>query len=647
MHNVMAEVNPCYELSQNLEDNIIEEMKKLLDEYDYEYEDFALRKIVRRWASEKGRVINTLSKHPNWNPEKFQIKFTSDYKREINLDQITRFFNWCVDAYIKKNEINTFIKPFNMAEVAEIKERLSVISDCIRSLKYRGIKDIKLNGIDASEYVKDRNKFEDYYENHFGGLNSGYINGNIVYFDKETTKIRDKIIDLSCCINDYLSTHKEDENIHLCSKELCDIINARFPDHAKPGQKLSKVLTQIGKTLGIDDVVEIRNISFYDNNGNFVEREKNYGWAYQQTQMGDAINPMTIKRHTIISVNPIDYLTMSFGHKWGSCHGIDKGRREGNNYSGEYSAGTISYMLDPSSIIFYTVDEEYNGTKFELQDKMQRAVFAIGGDKLYEGRVYPDGRDNGDQGYAPQFRTIMQKVIADCLEVDNLWRIEKGTSACSSNMSNMGGCAYDDWTCCSDSVMSFLKIDDTINTEDEININASAICIQCGYEHDDHENINCCEGDSVVCERCGARISEDEAICTEDGNWYCDSECAGNDDYYYCDDAEGYYYQPYYDDYDNEYFHYDGDMVCAGGNTYRNIKNAEADGWRWCENINEWCREEETCVDDYTGENFYPNGDDVETEDGCHFASEYNAEKAGYICDPETGKWHKDMEETA
>jgi hypothetical protein len=45
-----------------------------------------------------------------------------------------------------------------------------------------------------------------------------------------------------------------------------------------------------------------------------------------------------------ISVNPLDYLTMSFGKSWASCHTIDKKnyRRMPGGYSGQYCNGTMS-----------------------------------------------------------------------------------------------------------------------------------------------------------------------------------------------------------------------------------------------------------------------------------------------------------------
>ena len=43
--------------------------------------------------------------------------------------------------------------------------------------------------------------------------------------------------------------------------------------------------------------------------------------AYDKfAKYADSINPIKVKRHTVLSVHPIDYYTMSFGNSWTSCH---------------------------------------------------------------------------------------------------------------------------------------------------------------------------------------------------------------------------------------------------------------------------------------------------------------------------------------
>ncbi|MBQ4155309.1 MAG: hypothetical protein IJD90_00720, partial [Clostridia bacterium] len=122
-----------------------------------------------------------------------------------------------------------------------------------------------------------------------------------------------------------------------------------------------------------------------------------------------------------ISVNPLDYLTMSFGVNWASCHTIDREnrRRMDNSYSGAYCGGTMSYMLDHVSIVTYvhnTMPESYE------TGKVYRNMFHLGGDGvLLQGRVYPQGNDGCTDLYK-EFRGIMQKELTKLLGLErNSW----------------------------------------------------------------------------------------------------------------------------------------------------------------------------------------------------------------------------------
>ena len=132
----------------------------------------------------------------------------------------------------------------------------------------------------------------------------------------------------------------------LLTSEQAEEINKVFPfAYAHTGQKANRVVNKIMKYLGYD-------------------KHPDYNKEY--AKYADSMSPMTIKRHTILSLNPIDYLKMSFGNSWASCHTIDqKNKRDmPNSYQGAYCSGTISYMLDGTSMVFYTVDASYEGDEF-------------------------------------------------------------------------------------------------------------------------------------------------------------------------------------------------------------------------------------------------------------------------------------------
>lgn len=126
----------------------------------------------------------------------------------------------------------------------------------------------------------------------------------------------------------------------------------------------------------------------------------------------------------IISVNPLDYLTMSFGNSWSSCHTIDKKnkRRMENGYHGMYCNGTLSYMMDESSIITYMLDEI--GDDIHEQGKVYRNMFHVNKNSqlCIQGRIYPQGNDGSTDLYK-RFRTIMQEELTPLFGLEeNKWK---------------------------------------------------------------------------------------------------------------------------------------------------------------------------------------------------------------------------------
>ena len=289
------------------------------------------------------------------------------------------------------------------------------------------------------------------------------------------------------------------------------------------GEKTSRVVNKICKFLG------------YDKHPNYNREFAKYA---------DALSPMTIKRHTVLSINPLDYLTMSFGNSWASCHTIDKENRRGmpNSYEGQYSSGTMSYMLDPSSMVFYTVDASYDGKEYWTQPKINRQMFHWGENKLVQSRLYPQGNDCDGSAYEP-YRHIVQEIISTIFDFPNLWNTTKGTQAASRYI-NGQGTHYEDY--CYFNNCRLCRPKDDAN-ERYFTVGAEPICIECGRRHDVSENINCCH--SVrYCEDCGCRIDDEDDeywvgdyVYCRDCVSYCES-CGGyhRDEEYYIESEQRY-----------------------------------------------------------------------------------------------------------
>jgi hypothetical protein len=294
------------------------------------------------------------------------------------------------------------------------------------------------------------------------------------------------------------------------SESTAAYLNTHVPEiHAHAGQKTSRVVNKLCCYLGYD---------------------KADGYNREFAKYADSLSPMVIKRHTILSINPLDYLTMSFGNSWASCHTIDKTNKRGmpNSYSGCYSSGTISYMLDKVSMVLYTVDAGYDGDEYWDQPKINRQMFHYGEEKLIQGRLYPQDNDRDDSAYVP-YRNIVQQIIATIFDFPNLWILKKGTSEACRYVSSEGT-HYRDYRSYSNCSLSRLKGSEN---EEWITIGARPICVTCGRRHLYEQSIVCCEN-SVTCADCGCVVDEDDTIYI-DGEYYCRDCC------HYCEHCEEYH----------------------------------------------------------------------------------------------------------
>ena len=386
--------------------------------------------------------------------------------------------------------------------------------------------------------------------------------------------------------------------------DIAEYINSMVPEvHAHDGQKTSRVINKLLTHLGYN-------------------QHPDYNREY--AKYADALSPLTIQRHTILSLHLLDYLTMSFGNSWASCHTIDKANKRGmpNSYEGQYSSGTMSYMLDASSMVLYTVDADYEGTEYWSQPKINRQMFHWGEDKLVQGRLYPQDNDYCSGGYTP-YRNIVQEIMACIFDFPNLWTISRGTDNAGKYIFSRGT-HYQDYHNYENCSLSRPKGSENENV---FSVGADPICIECGERHYTTENINCCASDYYICEHCGCRVDEDDAI-EINGSYYCrdcveycdrcgeyhrgESYYVESEDRYICEDCRDNYYE-YCEDCDELYNRSDmiwidsvGQYVCQHcayryytrcdkcGELIPNDGIIEHDGKHYCDSCHEELAEEES-----------------------------------------------------
>lgn len=587
-----------YNLTESEMNYLLQKGTELLEEYDYTVSNYGLRCIYEEWERNKGWLINLFKKSKYYKEGKFQIILPSDFRRTLNRDAIGSFCYWAKKNIPQPEE--KLIHGFRYMEIKNAYDRLDNTSIYASELYHFGNPLFPISIESINEVKRDYSKFRGYLDE----AREMYAVSNGVAYDK-----RD--YDKKRYVESFFSSIACNP-MQFCTKELADTLNTLCKAatnkelRAVEGKKISRIVNQFCGMIGLDKVKDTV-LTGYSEAGQPIYRDHGYG--YQFAMFADAINPLEYKRNVVLSLNPIDYWTMSFGHGWASCHTIDKENKRGgsSNFSGCYSGGTESYMLDESCFIVYTVSPEYDGDEYEMQDKYQRCVFALGEDKLLQMRVYPDGRDNaGDDAtisFAKQLREVVQKVIADLYDVANLWVVKKGTDVCRE-MTHTTGVHYRDYLHYDDCNVSYLKRDGVLRNTKAINIGHNPICPNCGEEHNSEEWITCNEcRDGITCARCGREINRDDAIyCEDNEEWYCDSDCASDDGVYYCENDGAWHTEDYcfYDDYDDCYYYGEPDVVTEDGHAYCSVDNAQEAGYRETDS-GYWYREDEVHYCEHCG----------------------------------------------
>lgn len=244
-------------------------------------------------------------------------------------------------------------------------------------------------------------------------------------------------------------------SLSTISKEFSDSMDEKYK--VREGMKTSRAFNRVCGFYGVDKLPEYNKLF---------------------AQYADMVSSLKRKLKFFISVNPIDYLTMSFGVNWASCHTIDKENRRHmeSSYRGMYCAGTVSYMLDATSIITFVHD--HVPTDWE-DGKIYRCMFHYGKDILVQGRVYPQGNDGNTDLYKV-FRNYVQNEITPLIGITDTTWMKKTSGDVAGNVSSCG-LHYKDYVQFSYCNVSYPR-ERSLAKDNVIMIGHTGICPYCGRE---------------------------------------------------------------------------------------------------------------------------------------------------------------------
>ena len=362
-----------------------------------------------------------------------------------------------------------------------------------------------------------------------------------------------------------------------------NLLNRDFPDlKIHIGQKASRVINKLMKILGID-------------------KHPEYNKCF--AALADACNPLTVNRTSILSANWLDFMTMSYGNSWSSCHGITPTAA----HDGCYKAGCMSYGNDNTSLIFYTIEDGHTEDFFAVK-KITRQVIFWQYPVMVQERLYPQSNDNDDgkssNSVIKQYRELVENIFAVCTKTPNLWEKTSDIRIIPNDNTFM----YHDWDCFKNWIV---KIKDVDIESNEIYVGDDCYCLECGdkkYDEysEDHGNLYCdsCHSSRHCCDHCGERCDEDEIrYCDNTGEYLC-PDCSDYCDYH--GEYEATYPTRYVDrnlTHVNNYGYVCQDALESGNFFYcdhcneyyssRYNNEHEVDGQYWCDDCTDndavWC----------------------------------------------------------
>jgi hypothetical protein len=250
-------------------------------------------------------------------------------------------------------------------------------------------------------------------------------------------------------------------------------------------------------------------------------------------------------------------------------------------------------------------------------------MFHWGENMLIQSRLYPQCNDGSDDAYTP-YRNIVQAIMAQCLDIPNLWTMKRG--ALNYEVVCSYGTHYRDYECFSGTTLSRPK--GTDNYGAVMTIGAEPICIECGCKHDTTENINCCHG-GYYCSCCGERITYEDDVIWVHGNPYC-CDCVT-----WCERCEEYEISNNCTWIESEHRY-----ICNYCRDHNYVRCDECGDWYHTDDAR-WVASEDKWVCDYCFDEYYAECEHC--EEYFHRNDIYENDDGEYLCESCMKKWMEEQ----
>jgi hypothetical protein len=222
----------------------------------------------------------------------------------------------------------------------------------------------------------------------------------------------------------------------------------------------------------------------------------------QFATLSDAFSDGKVKRRYCLSINPLDFLLMSNGNSWSSCHFLEYG-----SSNKCYQAGTMSYPMDKVTMILFTIDNIKGDGDFYTYPKLHRQLFMYSSKFLMQSRLYPSWTD---KAYSTLTRDTVRGIIDECegnKDKEGVWGMVRWNVESGSRkffVTAPRALHYQDYVydyninIIPKSDASIPDYYEDVNPFELPEIGGTIVCPKCGKEH--NYNSHCC-----YCNECHVR----------------------------------------------------------------------------------------------------------------------------------------------
>ena len=406
-------------------DQLVDDMMALLKKYGHRYTEHGICVALDTYFTNKEPLIKLISGSKNYIGN-MRIAVQKEFDRQLSNNDVYYF-------------INTFERTFSPRVLLKDKdEDNKSLDDYLHAGKNSFVIDGLPNEEDQTGKLEKMRQF-DY---------SRYV-----------------LLDSLRSSNEY-SSYLHDFRYGKSSTLYNDVQYGKGPE-LKKGTKTSRAFNHVCTHYGIDKMFPETVTT--TRNGQTTERIV-YPYDKLFAQFADLVSDLKRKLYFIISLNPLDYFTMSVGVNWRSCHHIN---------GGSWRGGCMSYMLDKTSMITYVIPT-LEGDIHETP-KIYRQMYHYKNGLFVQNRLYPQGNDGATDLYE-KFRGFVIEEFTPLIGADGNWDWYAGIGMGHVNSLGVHYRDYGNNRKCGIFYPSS-RADDARNQR--ITIGHEGICLRCGTAYSD------------------------------------------------------------------------------------------------------------------------------------------------------------------